>query len=127
MKRLMGGEGGGRSTLRRVMSDGVLVFPCPKCQEPLEVGLHVVETAAHPTKKSPVTGTHYGHRVEFVAEAPHLHASFWGHMVRCHQPHPHPYMNNDRSGGFFSGLLSSRTECRDCGAEWTDNHVCGAS
>lgn len=79
-------------SVKRVMSDGVLVFPCPRCDQTLEVGLHVVETAADPTRKSGITGTTYGHRVEFVAEAPHLHAEFWGHLVRCHQPAPHPYM-----------------------------------
>jgi hypothetical protein len=77
------------------MSDGVLVFPCPKCDKSLEVGLHVVEVVANPDRKSGITGTIYGHRVEFVAEAPHLHAEFWGHMVRCHQPDPHPYMNSE--------------------------------
>jgi hypothetical protein len=75
------------------MSDGVLVFECPKCDETLEVGLHVAQVAANPTRKSVVTGTTYGHPVEFIAEAPHLHAHFWGHIVRCHQPNPHPYMD----------------------------------
>ena len=76
------------------MSDGVLVFPCPKCDQSLEVGLHVTDVAGDPTNKVGVTtATHYAHRVEFVAEAPHLHAEFWGHMVRCHQPNPHPYMD----------------------------------
>jgi hypothetical protein len=78
--------------MKRVMSDGVLAFPCPKCGESLEVGLHVVTVTPTVTRKSPITGTTYGHRVEFIAEAPHLHAEFWGHMVRCHQPYPHPYM-----------------------------------
>lgn len=70
--------------MKRVVSDGVLAFPCPKCGQTLEVGLHVVEVVAKPTRTSPLTGTTYGHQVEYVAEAPHLHAAFWGHLVRCH-------------------------------------------
>ncbi|MGV0042043.1 hypothetical protein [Mycobacterium colombiense] len=77
-----------------MMKDGVLAFLCPKCGQTIEVGLHVVEVAANPTRRSPITGTNYGHPVEFIAEAPHLHAEFWGHMVRCHQPNPHPYMDS---------------------------------
>lgn len=84
-------------TLKRVMGDGVLAFACPLCDELLEVGLHVVTVAADPTTKtSPLTKTHYGHRVEFIAEAPNLHAEFWGHLVREHQPLPHPYLSPDR-------------------------------
>jgi hypothetical protein len=81
--------------MKRVMTDGVLTFPCPKCDEVLEVGLHVTKVSADPTNTSD-TGVHYGHRVEFTAEAPHLHAAFWGHLVRCHQPNPHPYMGDNR-------------------------------
>lgn len=77
------------------MNHGVLCFPCPKCGVSLEVGLHVVTVAARPTRKSPVSGTTYGHPVEFIAEAPHLHATFWGHVARCHQPNPHPYMTEE--------------------------------
>lgn len=82
--------------MKRVMSDGILRFKCPKCDEQLEVGLHVIyafdkecEAAQQwhlPARKHPV---------EFIAEAPHLHAHFWGHMVRRHQPCPHPYMSYD--------------------------------
>ena len=80
--------------MMRVMSDGVLAFPCPLCGRLLEVGLHVVSLADDPTSKvSPETGVRYGHRVEFMAEAPHLHATFWGHLVREHQPLPHPYLS----------------------------------
>lgn len=77
------------------MRHGVLLFPCPKCGDNIEIGLHVVTVAAHPTKQSPVTGKHYGHPVQFIAETPHLHAAFWGHMVREHGPNPHPYMDSD--------------------------------
>jgi hypothetical protein len=43
--------------MKRVMSDGVLAFPCPKCGESLEVGLHVVTVTPTPTRTSPITGT----------------------------------------------------------------------
>ena len=84
-------------SLKLVMSDGVLLFECPLCSKSLEVGLHVRTVAADPeTRKSPVTGTTYGHRIEFIAEAPHLHAEFWGHLVREHGPDPHPYLLSPR-------------------------------
>lgn len=70
---------------------GVLQIDCPKCSETLEVGLHIAAVIAKPTRESP-SGVHYGHPVSFIAEAPHLHGEFWGHLVRCHQPNPHPYM-----------------------------------
>lgn len=74
------------------MRDGILHFDCPKCGEILAVGLHVTaEFGEHSTKTA--FGTHYSHNVEFVAEAPHLHGEFWGHVVRCHQPYPHPYLS----------------------------------
>jgi len=76
--------------MKRIMSDGVLQFPCPRCHQVLRVGLHMKSTFGEPSRE--FEGVHYGHRVEFVAEAPHLHAELWGHMVRCHQPNPHPYM-----------------------------------
>lgn len=72
--------------------DGLLIFECPQCNQMLEVGLHVVSTAIGHRGTSPITGTHYSHPVEFIASAPHLHAEFWAHMVRHHQPNPHPYM-----------------------------------
>jgi hypothetical protein len=74
------------------MKDGILHFDCPKCGETLAVGLHIVAEFSEPSKT--LFGTHYQHPVEFVAEAPHLHAKFWGHLVRCHQPYPHPYMSD---------------------------------
>lgn len=74
-----------------VPEHGVLLFRCPKCGETLEVGLHIT-ACDEPTNVSPVTGTHYGHPVDFMGQTPHLHATFWGHLVRCHQPNPHPYM-----------------------------------
>jgi hypothetical protein len=84
-------------SLMRVMGDGTLAFECPICDKTLEVGLHVVQVAADPTTKvSPLTSTHYGHRVQFIAEAPNLHAEFWGHLVREHQPLPHPYLSPER-------------------------------
>lgn len=84
-------------SLKLVLTDGVLAFPCPQCDKLLEVGVHVVSAAADPEKRvSPMTGVHYGHRVEFVAEAPNLHAELWGHMVREHQPLPHPYLSPER-------------------------------
>lgn len=73
------------------MKDGVLLFACPKCGKVLEVGLHLTAFPTEPTRVGP-SDTHYGHPVEFVAEAPNLHAEFWGHLVRCHQPNPHPYI-----------------------------------
>jgi hypothetical protein len=72
---------------------GVLRIACPQCFEQIEVGLHMTTVITKPTRVSP-SGTHYGHPVAFVAEAPNLHASFWGHMVREHQPNPHPYMRD---------------------------------
>jgi len=30
------------------------------------------------------------------------------------------------TGTVLSGLISSRTECNVCGADWTDDHVCGS-
>lgn len=72
------------------MKDGLLHFDCPRCGETLAVGCHIISEFQKPTRQA--FGTRYGHFVEFVAETPHLHAEFWGHMVRCHQPHPHPYM-----------------------------------
>lgn len=104
--------------MMRVMGDGVLVFDCPRCDEALEVGLHVVTVAADPTTRtSPVTGTTYGHRVQFIAEAPHLHAEFWGHLVRCHQPQPgnHPYLGG---GGGLSSGIPSRAFIDDLGRRW---------
>lgn len=84
-------------SLKLVMTDGVLAFECPQCDKLLEVGVHVRSAAADPeTRISPLTGTHYGHRVEFIAEAPNLHAELWGHMVRAHQPLPHPYLSPAR-------------------------------
>lgn len=84
-------------SLKLVMTDGVLAFECPHCKKLLEVGVHVVSASADPERKvSPLTGTHYSHRVEFIAEAPHLHAALWGHMVREHQPLPHPYLSPER-------------------------------
>ena len=78
-------EDGDPVSLKLVLTDGVLAFPCPRCDKLLEVGVHIVSAAADPERKvSPLTGTHYGHRVEFVAEAPNLHARLWGHMVREH-------------------------------------------
>jgi hypothetical protein len=94
-------------SLKLVMSDGVLLFECPLCGKSLEVGLHVRTVAADPeTRKSPVTGTTYGHRVEFIAEAPHLHAKFWGHLVREHQPQPdnHPYLSGGQTPADDDGL-----------------------
>jgi len=77
--------------IRKPISEhGVLIFRCPRCDETLEVGLHIA--ACDPTNVSPVTRTHYSHPVDFIGQAPHLHAELWGHMVRCHQPNPHPYM-----------------------------------
>jgi hypothetical protein len=73
------------------IGDGVLRFSCPKCDETLEVGLFITEIHDKVSKKSS-SGVHYGHLVQFEAEAPNLHAHFWGHLVRCHQPNPHPYM-----------------------------------
>ena len=86
------------AALTRVMSDGVLRFPCPRCDHILEVGCHVTDTPPAPSRESP-SGVHYGHRVEFVAQAPHLHAALWGHLVRCHQPNPHPYMSQESTDG----------------------------
>jgi hypothetical protein len=81
-------------SLKLVMSDGVLLLPCPICDEAIEAGLHVRTVAADPnTRKSPVTGTTYGHRVEFIAEAPNLHAKLWGHIVREHGG-ANPYMTH---------------------------------
>jgi hypothetical protein len=80
--------------MRGDITHGVLLFPCPKCDDTIEVGLHIVAVAAHPTRKSGATGTYYGHNVEFAAEAPSLHGEFWGHLVRCHQPNPHPYVKS---------------------------------
>lgn len=82
--------------LKLVLTDGVLAFECPQCDKLLEVGVHVRQASAVETRKSPLTGTTYGHRVEFIAEAPHLHAELWGHMVREHQPLPHPYLSPER-------------------------------
>lgn len=96
--------------IRKPISEhGVLIFQCPKCEATLEVGLHIY---AHdePSKTSPVTKTHYGHPVDFVGQAPHLHAEFWGHMVRCHQPNPHPYLTEKIS-----------YVCTTCHAHW-DQH-----
>jgi hypothetical protein len=31
------------------------------------------------------------------------------------------------TGTILSGLISSRSECGDCGAEWTDDHQCGGT
>jgi hypothetical protein len=76
----------------RPQHHGVLQIKCPQCDQTIEVGLHQTFIITEPTKMSP-SGTHYGHPVSFVAEAPHLHAAFWGHMVREHQPNPHPYMS----------------------------------
>lgn len=83
-------------SLKLVMTDGVLAFECPQCDKLLEVGVHVRQAAGIETKTSPLTGTTYGHRVEFIAEAPNLHAEFWGHLVREHQPLPHPYLSPER-------------------------------
>lgn len=84
-------------SLKLVMTDGVLAMSCPQCDKLLEVGVHVVSAAADPERrKSPLTGVTYSHRVEFIAEAPNLHAALWGHMVREHQPLPHPYLLPDR-------------------------------
>lgn len=77
--------------MKRVMSAGVLEFECPRCQAILSVGLHVVDAFGERCQQD-MAEVHRGHPVEFIAEAPHLHAKFWGHMVRCHQPNPHPYM-----------------------------------
>jgi hypothetical protein len=30
------------------------------------------------------------------------------------------------TGTIMSGLISSRTECGECGAEWTDDHHCAS-
>lgn len=79
--------------MKRVMSDGILRFECPLCPEILEVGLHVVDAFGEQSSEA-MQRVHRGHPVEFVAEAPHLHAHFWGHLVRCHQPNPHPYMTD---------------------------------
>lgn len=82
--------------LRKPISEhGVLVFRCPKCNEALEVGLHIT-AEFESSDVSPVTHANYSHPVDFVGQAPHLHATFWGHMVRCHQPNPHPYMELNR-------------------------------
>lgn len=83
------------------MQDGVLRFECPKCHDVLEVGLHITARVLYgsdltwwPVGVSPST-VNYSHPVEFIAEAPHLHAEFWGHLVRCHQPDLHPYLCAD--------------------------------
>lgn len=75
------------------LCDGVLVFECPKCREPLEVGLHITAVSDNPENLISAKGIHYGHPVGFTAEAPHMHAELWGHLVRCHQPNPHPYIS----------------------------------
>lgn len=82
------------------VADGLLMLQCPKCEELIEVGLHITHVPDDRTSRvSELTGTHYGHLVEFYAQAPHLHAAFWGHLVRCHQPDPHPYMSGPTGEG----------------------------
>jgi hypothetical protein len=78
-------------SLKRVPTHGMVQFPCPKCDEPIEVPLTV--TDAYGPICGLMASRHRPHPVEFVAVAPQLHARFWGHMVRCHQPDPHPYMS----------------------------------
>ncbi len=79
---------------KSISEHGVLIFKCPRCEETLEVGLHIA-ACPDPSYTSPATKTHYQHPVDFLGQAPNLHATFWGHMVRCHQPNPHPYMDTE--------------------------------
>jgi hypothetical protein len=80
--------------MKRVMTSGLLRFNCPKCDEVLEVTLGVTDAFGRDSMQA----SEDRHRmVEFIAEAPHLHATFWGHIVRCHQPNPHPYMDGGAS------------------------------
>lgn len=89
---------------RRLPSSGVLKFDCPKCSETLEVMLAIDKDA--PVEEMIETQLRHlparKHPVEFIAYASNLHAEFWGHMVRCHQPDPHPYM----SGGRYESSVS---------------------
>lgn len=76
----------------RGMSDGILRFRCPKCGDFLEVGLHVIDAFDEQCSEA-MNRVNRGYVVEFIAKAPNLHAIFWGHLVRCHQPNPHPYIS----------------------------------
>jgi hypothetical protein len=74
--------------LSLVLTDGVLALPCSRCDEIIEVRISVVDAGGPRTRAFNKT---YESPTQFIAEASTLHARLWGHMVRKHQPDPHPY------------------------------------